>query len=101
MAALMKNPRLTDESRQKWLTVMVNEMMSSEESGSEDRVVVHPLPWRSEYVNKMFRTIDSYCKARKSAQAKRQTKKRAGGLFSSRTPPTDMPSWAVTCIDRD
>ena len=71
MAALM---RLTDESQQKWLTVMVNglvnEIMSSKESGSNDQVVVHSLPWRSEYVHKIIHTNDSYCKARKSAQAK-------------------------------
>ena len=32
----MKNQKLTDEDRQKWLKFMINEVMSSEESGGED-----------------------------------------------------------------
>ena len=33
----MKNPKVTEETRQKWLT---NEMMSSEESGDEEAIIV-------------------------------------------------------------
>ena len=91
----MKNPRLTEQAREKWLKVMVNEMMSSEESGDEDKVVVHPLPWRTDYVNKMFYKIDSYCIARKSPQARRQIKERASGFLSTRVAPSGMPSWSV------
>ena len=42
----MKNDKLTEESRQKWLKVMINEMMSSEDSGDDDAMIVHPIPWR-------------------------------------------------------
>ena len=91
----MKNPKLPEEARQKWLKVMVNEMMSSEESGDDDKVLVHPIPWRTEYVNKMFRSIDNYCKARKSAQAKRQMKEREYAGQSCRVAPSGMPSWAT------
>ncbi len=69
--------------------------MSSEESGDEDKVVVHPLPWRTDYVNQMFNKIDNYNLARKSAQAKRQMKERTNGVQSTRAAPSDMPSWSV------
>ena len=91
----MKNQKLTEEARQKWLKVMVNEMMSSEESGNDDKVIVHSLPWRTDYVNKMFRNIDSYSKARKSAQAKRQMKEREYAEQSTRAAPCGMPTWAI------
>ena len=74
---------------------MVNDMMSSEESGDGDAVVVHPIPWRTDYVNKMFCSIDNYCKASNSAQARRLMKQRVAGRESAREAPTDMPSWAV------
>ncbi len=79
-------------------------MMSSEESGDEDKVVVHPLPWRKDYVNQMFNKIDNYNLARKSAQAKRQMKERTNGVQSAvytstqstRAAPSGMPSsWSV------
>ena len=91
----MKNPRLTEQARKKWLKVMVNEMMSSEESRDEDKVEVHRLPWRTDYVNKMFHKIDSYPIARKSPQARRQMKETANGLLSTRVTPLGMPSWSV------
>ena len=61
--------------------------MSSEESDEDDSIIIHPLPWRSEYVNKMFKKIDDYSYARKSSQAKRQLKPRKIGLPSSRAYP--------------
>ena len=86
----MKNDKLTEESRQKWLKIMINEMMSSEDSGDDDAMIVHPIPWRSDYVNKMFHNIDKYYKVRKSAQACRQTKQRTVGSLSNRRIPTDV-----------
>ena len=70
--------------------------MSSEESGEEDSIIVHPLPWRSEYVNKMFSRIDEYCNKKKSSQALRQMKTRIAGTSSSRPKPVDTLgiSWA-------
>ena len=49
--------------------------MSSEESGLEDEepvIILHPLPWRSNYCTKMFDKIDAYVLKRTSDQAKRQ-----------------------------
>ncbi len=44
----MKNKRLTEDQRQKWLKVMRNDFMSSEEENSPFAL----------YVNKMFQRID-------------------------------------------
>ena len=44
--------------KQKWLKVMTNEFMSSEESEVEDGsdiTIVYPLPGRSSYCNNMFK----------------------------------------------
>lgn len=89
---------MVEESKQKWLTVMVNDLMSSEESGADDTVIIRPLPWRSEYVNKMFENTDKYSKLRKSPQASRQTKKRIVGSPSARPCPSksDVPTWALS-----
>ena len=46
---------------------MTNDFMSSEESGDEGTVIVHPLTWRSNTVNEMFKKV---CKGNKSSQAK-------------------------------
>ena len=89
------NSKLTEEQRTKWLAVVKNELMSSEESDEDDAIVVHPLPWRSEYVDKMFKKIDKYCFSNKSPQEKRQTKQRITGSPSSRPTPACMePIWA-------
>lgn len=80
----------------KWLRVAKREYMSSEESGDDDFIIQHPLPWRSQYVNKMFTKIDTYVINRKSSQAKRQMKLRKLGMPSTRSPPVDAPDWAVS-----
>ena len=69
--------------------------MSSEESGDDDFIVVHQLPWRSNYVSKMFSKVDAYVINRKSSQAKRQMKIRKVGGTSTRTQPLDAPDWAI------
>ena len=76
---------------------MKNEYMSSEESGDDGSIVVHPLPWRSEYVNQMFTKINMYTMNNKSDQARRQMKYRSIGSPSGRLPPSDpgVPAWAL------
>ena len=72
--------------------------MSSEESGLDDTIIVHPLPWRSQYVGKMFTRIDQYTQSKKSPQALRQMKSRAMGAQSNRPRPDPIdkfPSWAI------
>lgn len=46
-AAILKKAILTPDQREKWLSIAKNEYMLPEESGDEDYIVVHPLPWRS------------------------------------------------------
>ena len=91
---------MTEEQRTKWLKVMSNEFMSSEESGndSDDDIILHPIPWRSKYVSKMFAKIDAYNNRSKSSQARRQKKNRIVGSSSSRPCPTadySVPDWAI------
>ena len=91
----MKNSKFTAEQRTKWLSVTKREYMSSEESGDDDFIVVHRLPWRSDYVGKMFSKIDGYIISKKSSQAKRQMKLRRLGTPSTRPQPRDAPDWAI------
>ena len=69
--------------------------MSSEESGDDDFIVLHRLPWRSDYVTKMFSKIDAYVISKKSSQAKRQMKLRRLGVPSTRPKPQNAQDWTV------
>ena len=76
--------------------------MSSEESDvdNEDEVLtLHPLPWRAEKVDTLFRKLDEITLKAKSPQARRQMKKRVLGIESNRSTPSiaGVPSWAVIC----
>ena len=92
--AIFKNSKLTPEQRTKWLSIAKKEYMSSEESREDDCMVVHPLPCRSDYVNKMFNKID-FITNKQSSQAKRQMRQRKLGAISERAQPGDAPDWAV------
>ena len=92
-AAVLKNTKFTEDHRKKWLGVISNDFMSSEDSDDE-AIVVHPLPWRSDYVNQMFQKIDDYSNSKKSPQARRQMKERIYGRPSHR-PRVEAPEWAV------
>ena len=93
----MKNSKLTREQKDKWLGVVSNDTMSSEESGPDDDIIVHSLPWRSRYVNKMFSKIDRYIASKKSPQALRQMKSRKLGTPSERPVPDvdKYPQWVI------
>ena len=71
-------------------------MMSSEESGDDNTIIMKPLLWRAERVDRFFRTLDGKACDAKSPQAKRQTKKRVIGEPSTRPIPSahGLPSWA-------
>ena len=92
--AILKNSCLTEIQKQKWMKVMTNDFMSSEEN-DDDNTIIRPLEWRSTYVNEMFTRIGSFSQNKKSPQAKRQTKTRVYGQPSSRSCPMDSPGWAV------
>lgn len=76
---------------------MLNDLMSSEDSGEDDSIVIHPLPWRAKHVSDMFKKIDQYTLHYKSPQAKRQRKTRKIGSPSCRPKPIEgkCPSWAL------
>lgn len=98
-SAILKSQKLTEEQKKKWLSVTSQVMISSEESGEDDSIIVHPLPWRSAYVGRMFEKIDSFVRSRKSPQAIRQMKSRKTGSASSRPCPADIPSWALSASE--
>lgn len=95
---MTKNSRLTKEQKKKWLAVITKEFVSSEESGGEDEIIVHPLSWRSKYVSSMFTKIDTSIERKKSPQARRQMKRRTTGASSARPEPLNAPDWAVTKV---
>ena len=89
----------SDSDREKWRKVLVNQLMSSDESEYEDDqavFVVKELPWRSSKVTAFFEKLDGVHQSRKTEQASQQTKRRVRkGLMSSRPPPLGLPSWAL------
>ena len=97
-----KSAKLTEEQKAKWLKVITNDFMSSEESNSDDdSVVVHPLKWRSETVNRMFDKMSRHMNEKKTSQAKRQMKPRTIGEPSKRQAPytsDDYPKWAFQTV---
>ena len=77
---------------------MKNDLMSSEESGSDDNIIVHRLPWRSPEVTRLFDKIDKWNVERSSPQGRRQRKNRRNGRPSERPVPLNCPEWAL-CKD--
>lgn len=85
-----------ENDRAKWKKVLQLEMISSEES-SDEKIIVKPLPWRSDKVNQFFQALDEQLHMEKSDQSKRQKKERIVGTLSTRKTPhanVDIPSWA-------
>jgi hypothetical protein len=77
---------------------MTNEYMSSEESADDDTLTLHPIPWRSNYVNAMFKKIDVFCVSKKPPQAKRPMKPRQVGSPSNRPIPDAACSQGCTAV---
>lgn len=98
---MFKRRVYTNEDKEKWLKVLVPDMMSSEESDEDDNGdvnLLNILPWRAGVVQDFFYDLDQDYYAGKSAQAKRQTKRRLlSDTVSSRPPPAadQFPSWAT------
>ena len=85
--------------KDKWAKVLVADVMSSEESDSENEemLVVKPLPWRSDKVTQFFQQLDEKIERSKKAQARRQRKRRViSNAFSTRPRPiATLPVWSV------
>ena len=95
---MLKKTSLSEKEKEKWMKVLSPDMQSSEESDEQDEgvIIVKTLPWRAEKVTKMFRQLDEKIEEGKSAQAKRQRRKRVLGVENSvRSLPLEAPKWAV------
>ena len=92
-----KRTGYSEKNIEKWNKVFVCDLMSSEESGEDEMIIVRPLPWRNPRVDELFVSLDDQLRKEQSAQAKRQMKKRTIGLMSSRSKPVagSVPSWAL------
>ena len=88
-----------DADRAKWRKVLSTQLISSDESATEDDqpvLIIKELRWRSEKVTIFFQKLDRAHDARKSEQACRQTKRRVRkGVTSNRPAPSGFPAWAV------
>lgn len=85
---------MTEQHRAKWLGIITNQYVSSEEI-EDDTITMHTLKWRlEEYVNVMFNRIDAYCTSLKSLQARCQMKRTIlelpQAVFSQVTPPPGL-----------
>jgi hypothetical protein len=90
------------KSKEKWKSIMIQEMMSSEESGVDEEgkavILVKDLPWRSDKLGRFFERLDAVQQGNRSEQAIRQSKERILiKATSERGPPrniTSIPRWA-------
>ena len=86
--ALKRMIQTDDERLKKWMNVMVNDFMSSEESCEEDDTfVIRPLPWRSFKVNEFFGRLDTTSKTHRSSQSQKMRNGREPGEPSERPCP--------------
>lgn len=79
------------KDREKWEKVMMLDVISSEDSGSdngEEVLIVRPLPWHSDRVDHMISDLDKQSLSDKSPLAKRQMKRRVPGQHSQRPKST-------------
>ncbi len=88
------------EKDKKWLTIIIPDFMSSEDSCSDsgNHLVKRELPWRSSKVSNFFTELDTFTDDSKSCMAKRQTWQRIldGEVSSRGVPSGKFPSWALT-----
>lgn len=94
-ATLMKLKSLDERSKQKWLTALTVEMMTSEESevleendgGSVKVYNKRPLTWRADKVTDFFHQLDDKQRHMVSQRSKEMTRSRGEGLPSDRAKP--------------
>ena len=88
---------MVEKDKEKWRKVMRPDMMTSEESMSEnEELMIVPLTWRSKMVTTFFRKLDEKSMEKKSSQAKRQRKLREGAAYYSQRPvPDGLPRWTI------
>ena len=84
----------SETAKEKWKEIIIPEMISSEESDSEneDVIIVKPLIWRSQKVMGTFRELDAANESTKTKQARRRV---IGAVPSERSKPDNVPKWAL------
>ena len=95
----MKKCTLSVKEKDKWAKVLIADVMSCEESDSENEemLLVKPLVWRSDKVTQFFQQLDDTIEQSKKAQSRRQRKRRViSNAFSTRPRPiATLPVWSV------
>ncbi len=86
--------RTDEEQLKKWLNVVVDDFMSSEDSCEDDDATffVRPLPWTSLKVNDFFGRLDTTSQNHRSTQSRKMRNKRQIGEPSERPCPIDKYS---------
>ena len=87
-----KASAIPEGDKENWEEGLIPELISSEESDGGDGFMVHPLPWCSERLNKLFTSLDH---KRRSNRSKVMTQKRHEGIASDRPVPLTAPDWAL------
>ena len=72
----MKKFNASAKTKEKWEMVLKSELMSSEESGKYDTIIVKPLLWRAGKLSHFFHSLDKASNELKTPQAKTQRRRR-------------------------
>ena len=93
--AVLEKSSMHEVQKENWRSVMVTELMSSDESDG-DTIMVKNLPWRSSVLQELYIKLDKQQLSKKSSHAVRLTKKRMmNGIESSRPKPSNhLPHWS-------
>ena len=88
---------MSSKVKAKWEKILRIDVISSEESATDSEdIFVKPIPWRSTLVHDFFVELDSKSMEGKTAQAKRQRKRRmVSHINSNRNVPSGLPKWAI------
>ena len=117
MKALLGSSSVTEESKNKYSSVLKCEYMSSDESASDSSasependnpmgesssaikkkmLLTKKLPWRSDHLEETLKNLDRKCQRKRSTRASSMLLKRRGtDIASARLAPIDAPRWAV------
>lgn len=90
-----KITNLDASEKQRWRDIIELEIMSSDDSGDEDTIVSHSLPWLSAHVVTLKRKLDLEILKTKSPHARRQMKARMEGTASTQERPDTLPAWVL------
>ncbi len=94
----MKSKSMDERSKQKWMSALMLEMITSDESewledndGYSSKAITNkPLPWRSDKVTEFFHRLDEVHKRRTSQRSKDMTLPKCEGTPSDRPKPSHL-----------